>query len=161
MELLIKRKSPALPSVVQAFSVALAILSFLVGMGLSPFLFLLTIVFGILAYFAHMSANIEYEYLYVDKELSIDIIRAKSKRKKAVTIDIQRMEVFAPAGSHRLDEYKNRTMKVRDYSSHMPESHPYALIYNGDNEVTQFILEGSEELTKCLKSVAPRKVFTD
>lgn len=161
IEQLVKRKPPVGPSIAQAVFAALTVTCLIVGMGLSPFIFLFSIVFGVATYFAHMCANIEYEYLFVERELSIDIIRAKSKRKRIAGFEVNRMEVFAPKDSHHLDEYKNRKLPVRDYSSHLNDTNPYIMIYMGDRELQMIILEGSEALTKCFYNVAPRKVFRD
>lgn len=161
IEQLVKRKSPAGPSIAQAVLGALTVTCLIVGIGLSPFIFLFSIVFGIATYFVHMRADIEYEYLFVERELSIDVIRAKSKRKRIAEFEINRMEIFAPQGSHRLDEYKNRKLPVKDYSSHLSDTNPYVMIYMGDKELQMVILEGSEALTKCFYNAAPRKVFKD
>ena len=42
----------------------------------------LAVAFGVACYFISMYSHVEYEYLYVDKELQIDCILGKSKRKK-------------------------------------------------------------------------------
>ena len=114
---------------------------------------------GVGAYFAYMGADVEYEYLYLDRELSVDKVMAKSKRKRMAVFMVERMEVFAPIHSYHLDNYKNRNVKVIDYSG--GEGEPdlrYAMYYEGGTKV---ILTPSEELVKVLKSVAPRKVFSE
>ena len=107
-----------------------------------------------------MKADLEYEYLYLDREISIDKVMAKSRRKKAGSFAIEKMEIFAPLNSHRLDSYKNRELKTLDYSSRIaaqPERR-YMMVWNGD---TKIILEPNEEMIRAVQSVAPRKVFTD
>lgn len=78
---------------------------------------LVAIATGVVAYFSYMNADIEYEYLYLDKEISVDKVMAKSRRKKMGSYNLEQMEIFAPLNSHRLDSYKNRQMKTLDYSS--------------------------------------------
>ena len=115
---------------------------------------------GVGAYFATMNANLEYEYLYVDKEISIDKVMAKSRRKKVGTFSIEQMEIFAPLNSHRLDSYRNREGKIVDYSSGIasqPERR-YMMVCDGG---TRVILEPNEALVKAVQNIAPRKVFTD
>lgn len=117
------------------------------------------VVIGIAAYFIYMNANLEYEYLYVDKELTIDKVMAKSKRKKAAAFDMEKMEIMAPLNSHQLDSYKNRNVKTVDYSSG-EEKQPdlrYAFYYDGKQKV---IFEPNEEMVKAIQMIAPRKVFT-
>ncbi len=115
---------------------------------------------GFSCWFIHRRINIEYEYSYCSKELSIDKIFDKSSRKSVCTFDIDKMEIFAPVNSYHLDDYRKRSVKESDYSSSIssqPEKR-YAMYYNGDSKI---ILEPNEELVKALKNAAPRKVFTD
>ena len=112
------------------------------------------------AYFVSLNAQIEYEYLYCERELSVDKIMNKSKRKNAGKFEVERMEILAPMGSYHLDEFKNKTYKELDFSSgteNKPEKR-YVLYYDGKDKV---ILEPNEEIIKAIKSIAPRKVFTD
>ena len=123
---------------------------------------LIAAVFGAAAYFSRLNADVEYEYLYLDKEISIDKIMAKSKRKKAAEYSVEKMEILAPIQSHRLDYYKNNPnmKKIVDYSSgvaDMPDKR-YMMIYEGGVRV---IFEPNIEFIKAVAGVAPRKVFMD
>lgn len=125
-----------------------------------PIPLLIALVLGIVTWFVYMRTDIEYEYLYLDKEIKVDMILNKSKRKKAAVYELDRMEIFAPVNSHHLDSYKNRQVKVADYSSReakQPEVR-YAFYYEGGQKV---ILEPNAEFIKAVQMVAPRKVFTD
>ena len=110
--------------------------------------------------FATMNANIEYEYLYLDREVSVDKVMAKSRRKKANTFSVDKMEVLAPLNSHRLDSYRNRNAKTLDYSSGVAAQpgRRYMMVCEGDVKV---IFEPNAEMVKAIQSIAPRKVFTD
>ena len=121
---------------------------------------LIAVATGVGAYFAYMNADIEYEYLYLDKEITIDKVMAKSRRKRVGVFTLERMEVLAPVKSYHLDNFKNRNVKVLDYSIGVEEQPDlrYALYYDGG---VKLILSPSEEMVKVLKNVAPRKVFTD
>lgn len=139
-----------------ALTVAAALISLLTG---GIIVFILAIACGVGAFFAHSYSDIEYEYLYVDREISIDKVIAKSRRKKVVKLETDKMEIFAPLNSHELDSYKNRQCTVKDFSSRIekqPEAR-YALYYEGQKE---YILEPSEEFVKALSNIAPRKVKT-
>lgn len=161
VECLVARKSSMLMTFLKFFLIMMAVVLLLFGLGTGYIVALiLGIVASVGAYFATMNANIEYEYLYVDKEISIDKVLAKSKRKKAGTYSVEQMEIFAPLNSHRLDSYRNRDTKTVDYSSGI-ESQPerrYMMVCNGGIRV---ILEPNEALIKAVQTVAPRKVFTD
>lgn len=141
-------------------------------------LIMLTVVFGLLtfigfvpamiiavltgagAYFVNLYSDLEYEYLYLDKELTVDKVMARSKRKRVGTYSIDRMEIFAPIKSYHLDNFKNRNVKTRDYSigEELQPDERYVIYYEGGERL---VLNPSPELVKAVKNVAPRKVFTD
>ncbi len=145
---------------------------------LKIFLILVTIYFGLLvcmgnlyalviavpaligSYFAHLYKEVEYEYLYIDKEIGIDRILSQSKRKKVDTVTVDKIEMLAPVGSYHLDEYKNRELKVKNYgaAADTDELKRYAVICEGNRKL---ILSLTPRFVKAIKSVAPRKVFTD
>ena len=50
---------------------------------------LLAAVFGVACYILTIYSVVEYEYLYVDKELQIDRILGKSSRKRMETLDLK------------------------------------------------------------------------
>ncbi len=143
------------------FQVILIVLTVVFCMGmifLWPFMILAGIT-GVGAYLLGLYADVEYEYLYLDKELSVDSILAQSKRKRVAEYSIDRMEVFAPINSWHLDNFKNRNVKVVDYSAgeQEPETR-YCMYYEGGLKV---ILTPTEDMVKALKNVAPRKVFNE
>lgn len=118
----------------------------------------LAVAFGVASYFISLYGSVEYEYLYVDKELQIDCILAKSKRKRRETLDLNELVILAPVRSHELDRYRKGNYKKADYSSGETanEQKKYMLIVNDK----QIIFEPTEELVKTIHMFAPRKVFT-
>ena len=151
------------PSVIMKFLKILLIMLTVVFVLIGFFNFIALIIAAAAAagaYFASLNADIEYEYLYLEREISVDKVMAKSRRKKVGTFSMEQMEIFAPLNSHRLDSYRNMNTKTLDYSSgiaNQPERR-YMMIYNGNTKV---ILEPNEAMIKAVQSVAPRKVFTD
>lgn len=159
VECLVARKSSMLLTFLKMLLIMLTVVFVIIGVLYLPGL-LIAAAAGVGAYFAYMNAYIEYEYLYLDKEISVDKVMAKSKRKKAGSYAIDQMEIMAPLNSHRLDSYKNRNTKALDYSSgieNQPERR-YMMVYNGDVKV---IFEPNEEMIRAIQNVAPRKVFRD
>jgi len=158
VECLVARKSSFAVRFLKTLLIMLTVCFVLIAMaGFVPG-FLVAIGTGVGAYFAYMNADLEYEYLYIDKEINIDKVMAKSRRKRVATYDIQRMEVFAPVKSYHLDAFKNREMKSVDYSSRMDDNKKYMMVYEGNLKI---FLEPSPEMVKAIQMVAPRKVFTD
>lgn len=137
--------------------VALALLMFLT---MNVILMILAVVTGVGAYFVNLFTDLEYEYLYLDKELVIDKVMAKSRRKRVATYSLDKVEILAPIKSYHLDNYKNRNVKQKDYSIGIEEKPDlrYAMYYEGGEKL---LLSPSPEMIKIMKNVAPRKVFSD
>ena len=157
-EILVARKPSSMLKIAQIATALLAgvsavamIMGFIWGI-------LLTAAFGVACYLITLRNSVEYEYLYVDKELQIDRILGKSKRKRMETLDLNQLEMLAPIRSHELDGFRNRKGEKVDYSSgdETQDSMKYMLIV-GDKQV---IFEPTMELVKTIQMFAPRKVRT-
>ena len=127
-------------------------------LGLLPLI--LAIALGAGAYFIGLRVNIEYEYALTDKEMDIDVIYDKQKRKHITEIDLTKLEIMAPIDSHRLDGYAGRNLKCENYSSgdDNNRSGMYVMIYDGARKL---IIEPDERLYKAIYNGAPRKVYKD
>ena len=159
VECLVQAKNSGFLKFLQVFLVILAVVLAFFGISFFWPALLAAVGAGVGAYFCYLNSDIEYEYLYLDRELSVDKVMAKSNRKRVAVFTVERMEMLAPINSYHLDGFKNRNVVVRDFSG--GEEQPdlrYAMYYEGGTKV---ILTPSEELVKALKSVAPRKVFTE
>ncbi|HKM04241.1 MAG TPA: DUF6106 family protein [Lachnospiraceae bacterium] len=160
IELLVKKKQTTADLLLRYALLGLTISFGLVGIVFQPIILFGALIFGVITYFVNLFTDLEYEYCYLDKQITIDKVMARTKRKKIMTIEFDRMEILAPLNSHQLDVYKNRPGKVIDYSSgqaKQPESR-YMMIYDGGKKI---ILEPNEEMLKMIRSVAPRKTFLD
>lgn len=159
VECLVKKKTPVYMKFLKILTMMLAGCFILIGIVYLVGL-LLGLIFGVAAYFIYLNADLEYEYLYVDKELTIDKVMAKSRRKRVATFDLNKIEIAAPIKSWHLDNYKNRTDKAVDYSSG-EEKQPdgrFVFFYDGQKKI---IFEPNEEMVKAMQFAAPRKVFKD
>ena len=160
VECLVKHKSSVALNILKW--VLIMVTSFFGFMGVLGAIvpFVIAIVTGILAYIVSLSADLEYEYLYLDRDLYIDKIMNQTRRKRIETIGVDRIEIIAPIKSHHLDSYRNRKLKTTDYSvgEELQPDERYVMYYNGNRRI---ILSPSPELLKAIKTVAPRKVFVD
>ena len=160
VECLVKAKGSALGKVGRFLLMALCVICvlgmFVVGL---PALFG-AVLTGVGAYFVNLYTDLEYEYLYLDKELTVDKVMAKTKRKRIASYSLDKVEILAPIKSYRLDNYKNRNAKVIDYSigEELQPDRRYAMYYEGGEKI---ILSPSEDLIKIMKNASPRKVFSD
>ena len=156
-EILVERKKDPKLQMGQMITALLAgvsavsvLFGFIFGILLAP-------IFGLMCYFLTLRNKVEYEYLYVDKELQIDRITNQSKRKKMETLDLNQLEILAPIRSHELDSYRRRGGTTLDYSSGEEHNSQKYMLVVGDKKV---IFEPTPELVKTIHMFAPRKVFT-
>lgn len=160
-ELLVKKDRGAKEVLIR---VACVIPTILVGLlmlaTVNIIFFIVVIALGVFDYFIFQWTDIEFEYLYLDKEISVDKIMAKTRRKKLLTIDVNKIEIMAPEKSHQLDSYRNRQTKVTDLSAghDLPDQKLYWVFYEGNQK---FLMNLTEDFAKTIKGVAPRKVFMD
>ena len=153
-----KKSSPA-KGILKYLIYILAVVSALITlMGYIVFIVPL-IAFGMLAYFVVPGFDLEYEYLYLDREISIDKIMSKQKRKKVRTIELNKMEKMCPINSHELDQYKSKNVKVSDYSSGEEGAKVWVIVYTGSEGEELIGFEPNDEMIKAVRSIYPRKVI--
>ncbi len=160
VECLVARKPNPFGIVIKGVMIALCAVCVILSAAV-PLLLVAAVIIGVLAgYVVFPMLSIEYEYLYLDKEITIDKIMSKQKRKRELVLDILKMEVLAPVNSHEFDSWLNRNVKIRDYSSGIEgEGHKaYYLAYHDDNTEMLVKLEPDEEMLRAIKLIAPRKV---
>ena len=163
VECLVKSKTPMLAKLGRGLLTLLTVSCILLIFLFPPLLLFAligAILFGAGAYVVKLFTDLEYEYLYLDKELAVDKIMAKTRRKRVVSYQLDRIEILAPIKSYRLDNYRKRQAKVKDYSigEELQPDRRYLMFYEGGEKI---VLSPSEELIKVMKNAAPRKVFSD
>lgn len=160
IEVMVRKKTPIGMKVGQYVLVIVTVFLVLFSLILGIFGLIFAVAAGVGAYFLGMRSMIEYEYIYFDKELDVDVIYSMQKRKHLKTYDLSQLEVLAPVGSYHLDSFKNRDIKARDFSTHLPENEKnvYVMYIGGSDKV---IFEPTPELIKTIANIAPRKVFTE
>jgi len=126
---------------------------------------LIFIVLGILlfvaTYFIFQELDLEYEYLYVNGELTVDKIMGKSSRKQCINITLDQVEVVAPVKSFHLSEYNNKKTAVLDYSSGRADAVLYEMYFKGKKGLTKLIFEPNDKMLEGMRMLSPRKVFFD
>ena len=152
------RKSP-LAGFFKVAMYALAGIMFALGVLGYLMAFIPAIIFALLAYFVSPRFDIEYEYLYIDKTISIDKVMAKQKRKHIMDIDLNKMEVMAVYNSHELDSYKAGNTPYKEYASGEENAKVYAIVIS-DTEGRRMIgIEPNAAMLSAIKTVFPRKVI--
>lgn len=159
VEYMVARKQNPLTKVLRIVVIALAVLLCAAGLYLMNFIFLIpAVLLGIVAYFFLPRLDVEFEYLYLDKEITIDKIFSKQSRKRAMVLDLNKMEMMAPVSSHVFDPYRSRKVSEKDYSSGLPDAKRYGIVYHEGSDDKIIIIEPNAEMLKAIRTVFPRKV---
>lgn len=160
VEWLVARKRSAGFKVLKVLCIALTVVCaamFLLYLNL--ILMLGTILLAVLAYFVNLYTYVEYEYIFVSGELTIDRILSKSKRKRLETYKLSQVEIIAPMGSPKLDGYKHKQYQAHDYSSgNIAEGNRKNLYVMYHNTGVKLLLEPSKELLEAFKGCIPHKI---
>lgn len=160
-EWLVKRKKSPWKIPFYIGIVVLFLIAFYVSM-ISPFGFIALLAAAAAAYFGSARLKVEYEYVFVTNELSIDRILAQRSRKLMKKIDMQKVEKMASMKSHEFDYVKgNNQVKVVDYSSGNSDANTYGIAYSDETGKFVYVIEPNDNLLKCMKSAAPRKVIIE
>ena len=107
VEYLVQRKTSSVRTVIKYWLYIVTGVSLIFGLVGYIIFLLLGLVLAVISYFFGRNSNVEFEYLFLGKDLSVDRILGRSKRKRMHEFDIGRMEILATAGSHRQDSYVN------------------------------------------------------
>lgn len=127
----------------------------LTGQGL---FMLISVAFGIGAYFVFPSLKVEYEYVFCDGQIDFDKIMNGEKRKRMARIDFDQVVAAAPKNSHALDGYKHSGVKTYDYTSMTPEGRVWGVVVTAGEQNSVYYFEPSDEMIQKMKQKSPRKV---
>ena len=157
-EWLVKRKAPAYAIFIKiGMGILCAIGAFLALT--TPFGIIILTVIGGLTYLVFRNMNLEYEYLYVTGQLTIDKIMGQSKRKKAWEGTMDEIQIIAPSDSYVLKDYETSNMKLMDFSSGVAGAKTYTLISQSGSNSSKVIFEPNDRMLQCFRQTAPRKVI--
>ncbi len=159
VEWLVDRKMTDKGKAARAACIVLIVLAVLLYlMTASAIALILIVVFGVATWFIFRYTKIEYEYSYVDKEISVDRIANKTSRKRVAVYDLGKAEIIAPEKSVHLDGFRHRQYKKVDYTSNsaQPENPVFIMYYSSGEQV---LMELNDEFANALYRAAPNKVF--
>lgn len=160
-EWLVKRRTPFYMVFAKALMVFLCVVALFLAMtpilGIFGMIILLAVAGG--TYLVFRNSQVEYEYLYVSNQLTIDRIYGRIKRKKAWEGSMDEVQIVAPTGSTEAKDHERSGMKVMDFSSGNPDVKTYTLISQAGGNVTKIMFEPDGKLLKCMKMTAPRKII--
>lgn len=158
-ELLVKKQQKSTDMIIRCLTIAAIVVLVLISPLFAFIPLILAIILGAAAYFfIFPRLSVEYEYALLNRELEIDAIYNKQKRKKMTQLDLASAELIAPATSHRLDSYKN--LPTVDYSSGDPAK-AYAIVIPIDQSTKQILIDPDQKIKELLSTSLPRTFFQD
>lgn len=159
VEQLVKRQNSALQTGVRVGSVVSAVVITYIMMLLIGIISLVAaFALGYGVYYVFIMTSVEYEYVLVNGELTVDTVYGKSRRKRAGVFDIKKSEVIAPVKSEYAAVYNNSQIKSFDFTSGADESRAYLMVapYGAGNAKVFF--EPNEDMINAMRLQAPSKV---
>lgn len=158
-EVLIKSKKKPVHTAIQVVALVLTTVLLLAGFFLKILILLIPGIFLLIASnFLLPMMNVEYEYLYVAGELTIDKIMGRTKRKNCVTVEMDKIEMVAPVESSRWQEFGHLKCVENSYMSGREGAKVYACIYHVDKGVCKAFFEPDEKMMELMRLTSPRKV---
>lgn len=120
----------------------------------------LLVVAGIvfLVYYLVKRTDIEFEYILTNKELDIDRITAKSRRKRIFTIDFSTIDICAPVSTHK-SEFARQVYKTIDCTG-MGVEEVYFVDITSETGTTRILIEPPKEFIESVYKFNPSKIFT-
>jgi len=132
----------------------LSILSF---MFLGPFAVFVAFAVCFAAYFAMSFFNVEYEYVFTNGDLDIDIIYSKSRRKRLFSSHVNHFDIMCHVEDKtRIGEFQS-AQETKDYSSGTVTENTYAFLTNHNGKRVKFIIEPNKKMLKAIGTVLTRR----
>ena len=157
IELLVKKPDSKTATLLHKLLIGVGAVLFLAGLFTYLVFMLLGLVLLIGSIIPMLFTDIEYEYLLLGKEFTVDRIRKKENRKTVADYDLGTMVVMAPKGSEQLKRYEQ--LKVVDYSSDSEEGNPYEIVVDGKAGKVRVLVDTTQELVDTIRRMSPRNVY--
>jgi hypothetical protein len=101
--------------------------------------------------------DIEYEYMYINGEMDIDMVIHKARRKRMCTVSLKDAELVAPSNCPEMLVHKK--VPALDYSSKRPDAETYEILVNASGVRKRIIFEPKQAVVEDMWMRAPRKVI--
>ena len=157
LEYRVERQKRVTDRLIKFGSVIAAVLFGVMSLTVNSLLFLPAIACLVVFFVLVPRLNVEYEYLFVAGELTIDMIFDKKSRKNAANYDISDVELIAPEGNEKLSAYAGSNCKKTDFSSGREGAERYVIISRKGGETVYAIIESGEDILKAIYNRYPNK----
>ena len=116
--------------------------------------FTMAILLGYATYLVWAYTSVEYEYSFLNGELSVDKIIGQRKRKSIASYDIKEAEIVAPFVSDAVVRASANAI-IKDYSTRINNNDVYAMIINNSNGKFKVVFEPNEKVLEAMYHVRP------
>lgn len=160
-EQIVKRKPTGKDLMKRVGLVAAVIIIFFMSMYfIGQFAFIITVAAGFGAYLLMNMLNLEYEYIFTNGELDIDVIYNRTRRKRLFSGSVSDFEVMAHVEDKaHIGDFASAN-ETKDYSSGAVTDHTYAFLTNYKGKRLKILFEPNDVFIKAISTVlTPRKLF--
>lgn len=160
-EWLIKRKSPwyKIPYYLLIVVLVIAVIIFMISSryGSWGIVGVAIIIIGVM--FTHRYLRVEYEYVFVTSELSVDAIYSEQVRKNKLRVEMSDVESVQATNDEWLKQKKDdRSIIFEDYTSGESDAETYTIIYTSKGSTHILTFEPDEKLLHAMWRCSPSKV---
>ncbi len=160
-EQIVKKIPSSKDNLKRAGIIILAIVVSFIAMSLVPgFSFFVIAGAGFGAYYLTSNMNQEYEYIFTNGELDIDVIYNKTRRKRMYSGMVKDFEIMAHVEDKAHVGDFNSANETKDFSSGKVNENTYAFLVSYKGKRLKVIFEPNEVLFKAISTtLPPRKLF--
>lgn len=109
--------------------------------------------------FTHRYLTLEYEYVFVTSELSIDVIYSEQIRKTKKRIEMSSVESVEPTNEEKIKmRREDKNIVFEDFSSKMKDEKTYTITFSEKGATHLLIFEPDEKLLRAMWRCSPSKV---
>ncbi|MDD7389113.1 MAG: hypothetical protein PUG60_05535 [Lachnospiraceae bacterium] len=117
------------------------------------------VLMGVLFWYSNQEAGKEYEYIYVDGDISFDAIYQKSRRKNKGKTSWEETKLVCRAGAPELEGYRQKNAKVQSFTGKgKNEDGVYALVTEAGGTPVITYFEPAQEMLEMMWRKSPSKV---
>ena len=156
-EHLVHCKASLLVQILRVLSVAGFVFSFIL-MATSIIVGIIgCVLMGLLFWYSNQEAGKEYEYVYVDGDISFDAIYNKSRRKNKAKTSWEETKLVCRTDAPELEGYRQKNAKVQSFTGSNKEG-IYALVTEAGGAPVITYFEPAQEMLEMMWRKLPSRV---
>ena len=115
------------------------------------------VLMGLLFWFSNQEAGKEYEYVYVDGDISFDAIYNKSRRKNKAKTSWEETKLVCRTDAPELEGYRQKNAKVQSFTGSSKEG-IYALVTEAGGVPVITYFEPAQQMLEMMWRKSPSRV---